>query len=104
MGYLELVRWCMPLWIQLLDWLRRVRLKQAMGLRIKRIMLLGGTFVDRPFDEHYWDAQALKCLDIKSVGIPQYDGIFASLLEKVFVDLRLWSIFDDRKLRKNQLK
>ena len=48
-----------------------------------------GAFVDRPFDEHYWDAQALKCLDIKSVGIPQYDGIFASLLEKVFVDLRL---------------
>ncbi len=48
-----------------------------------------GPFIDRPFEEKYWDAQALKCLDIKSVGIPQYDGIFASLLEKVFVDLRL---------------
>jgi predicted NACHT family NTPase len=45
--------------------------------------------VEKPFEEKYWDAQALKCLDIKSVGIPQYDGIFASLLEKVFVDLRL---------------
>ncbi len=48
-----------------------------------------GPFIDRPFEEKYWDAQALKCLDIKSVGIPQYDGIFTSLLEKVFVDLRL---------------
>ncbi len=57
-----------------------------------------GTFVDRPFDEHYWDAQALKCLDIKSVGIPQYDGIFASLLEKVSVDLRLWSIANYGKI------
>jgi GUN4-like/NACHT domain len=46
-------------------------------------------WTDRQFDEHYWDCQALECRSAKSSGIPQYEGIFVSLLEKVFVDLTL---------------
>jgi GUN4-like/NACHT domain len=46
-------------------------------------------WTDRPFEERYWDAQALECQSAKSTGIPQYDGIFVSLLEKVFVELGL---------------
>ena len=45
--------------------------------------------VNRPFEERYWDCQALECRSAKSTGIPQYDGIFVSLLEKVFVELGL---------------
>jgi predicted NACHT family NTPase len=40
-------------------------------------------------DDKYWDCQALECLEAKSLGIPQYDGIFVPLLEKVFVELQL---------------
>jgi hypothetical protein len=45
--------------------------------------------IDRPFEEQYWECQALECRSAKSTGIPQYDGIFVSLLEKVFVELGL---------------
>jgi hypothetical protein len=45
--------------------------------------------IDRPFEESYWDCQALECLEAKAIGIPQYDGIFVPLLEKVFVELGL---------------
>ena len=45
--------------------------------------------VQKPFEEQYWDCQALECLEAKAIGIPQYDGIFVPLLEKVFVQLRL---------------
>ena len=45
--------------------------------------------VEKPFEEQYWDCQALECLESKAIGIPQYDGIFVPLLEKVFVELRL---------------
>ena len=45
--------------------------------------------VEKPFEEQYWDCQALECLEAKAIGIPQYDGIFVPLLEKVFVQLQL---------------
>ncbi len=45
--------------------------------------------VDRPFEDRYWECQSLECRSAKSTGIPQYDGIFVSLLEKVFVELGL---------------
>jgi hypothetical protein len=50
---------------------------------------------DRPFEERYWEAQALKCMDIsddKSSGIPRYDNIFVPLLERAFVELALDSL------------
>jgi predicted NACHT family NTPase len=46
-------------------------------------------WIDRPFEDQYWECQALECRAAKSTGIPQYDGIFVSLLEKVFVELGL---------------
>ena len=45
--------------------------------------------IDRPFEDSYWECMALECLEAKAIGIPQYDGIFVPLLEKVFVELGL---------------
>lgn len=45
--------------------------------------------IDRPFEDSYWECMALECLEAKVIGIPQYDGIFVPLLEKVFVELGL---------------
>jgi hypothetical protein len=46
-------------------------------------------FVDRPFEERYFECQAMECLEAKSIGIPQYSGIFVPLLEQMVVDLAL---------------
>jgi GUN4-like/NACHT domain len=45
--------------------------------------------VDRPFEERYFECQTLECLEAKSIGIPQYHGVFVPLLEQIFVDLAL---------------
>jgi predicted NACHT family NTPase len=45
--------------------------------------------IDRPFEDQYWECQALECTYAKSIGIKRYSDIFIPLLEKVFIELGL---------------